>query len=226
MSLERKDRGEPAGLRELWEITKPEDPQHSRLYLELLKETVRIPKQYRFRQSFQRPKKSGGARTITPAAEPLRTTHVYLSHWIRNNLPQGQDYCYTGRRVEEALGVHRASNYALVCDLKDAFDQVTEVKIKNWFSLYDSRLRGEPLNLMVDLLTYRGRAPQGCRPTAFTYNTVVAEMDRHLELIAPKSGAEKMTRYSDNICFSSKEKINFHQLEDQEKESQKVLVFN
>lgn len=172
MSLERKDRGEPAGLRELWEITKPDDPQYADRYLELLQRTIAIPKQQRFESPFQRPKKSGGARTIVPAAEPLRSTQYFLANWIRDNLPQGQDYCYTGRKVNAALDVHRESTYALVCDLKNAFDQVSEVKIKNWFSFYDSRLRGEPLNLMADLLTYRGRAPQGCRSTAFTYNVL------------------------------------------------------
>lgn len=211
-----RDRAEPSGVREFWEMTRPNNPQRAALYLDLLHATLAIPKEQRFEKSFQRPKKSGrGARTITPAAEPLRSTQYFLANWIRDNLPQGQDYCYTGRQVNMALGVHSKNSYALVCDLKDAFDQVTEEKISNWFRFYNPRLSGEPLEHMVDLLTYKGRAPQGCRSTAFAYNVVVAEMDRHLELIAPNLGVENWTRYSDNICFSAKNGFDNKALEAQ-----------
>ena len=215
MLQERKDRKESSGIKQLWEITKPNNPQNAAFYLELLLETLVIPKQQRYETPFLRPKKSGGVRLIVPAKEPLRTTQYFLSNWMRENLPQGDDYCYTGRKVNAALAVHCESSHALVCDLKDAFDQVTAEKIRHWFSFHNQDLRGKPLEILVDLLTYQDRAPQGCRSTAFAYNVVVSEMDSHLELIAKSLGLKKWTRYSDNICFSAKHEFDHQTLEAQ-----------
>lgn len=227
MSPERKRGSESSAARQLWEITKPQDARDAAHYYEVLNATIAVQKPLRFETSFERPKKSGrGTRKITPAAEPLRTTQYYLANWIRDNLPQGQDYCYTGRRVNAALDVHRDSNYALVVDLKDAFDQVTDKKIKNWFSYYDERLRGEPVELITDLLTFQGKAPQGCRSTAFAYNVTVAEMDHHLDVVAGALGVDNWTRYSDNICFSSKEEFDTQALEEQTRRITKGFGFD
>lgn len=217
MVQERKELTQSSAVRQLWELTRPNNPQQAANYLELLYETVAIPKQERFEQSFLRPKKSGGSRKIVPAAEPLRAVQYFMSRWICDNLPQGEDYCYTGLGVKRALQAHQENSYALVCDLKDAFDQVTTKKIKNWFGFYRPYLRGETLDLMVDLLTFEGRAPQGCVSTAYAYNVVVAAMDRHLDIASGQIGVGNWTRYSDNICFSAKNKFDFGKLEDQVK---------
>ncbi|MEK9146921.1 MAG: reverse transcriptase domain-containing protein, partial [Patescibacteria group bacterium] len=217
MAPERQDLAEPSTTIQLWELTKPMDPRYAAIYLELLQKTVAIPKIERFENPFLRPKKSGGARTIVPAAEPLRTIQYSLSRWIRNNLPQGKDYCYTGLGVKAALEAHRQNSYALVCDLKNAFDQVTAEKINHWFGFYKPELKGEPLSLMVDLLTFEDRAPQGCVSSAYAYNVVVSEMDHHLGIIAPQLGIDNWTRYSDNLCFSAKGEFDTKGLEAQVK---------
>lgn len=217
MAQERKEIIEPSAVNQLWEFTKPTDSQYAAHYLESLQKTVEISKNERFENQFLRPKKSGGSRKIIPAAEPLRTVQYFLSRWIQKNLPQGEDYCYTGLGVKRALQAHQKNSYALVCDLKDAFDQVTTEKIKNWFGFYRPQLKGEALDLIVDLLTFEGRAPQGCVSTAYAYNVVVAQMDHHLGIVAGQIGVENWTRYSDNICFSAKNKYDFRELEDQVK---------
>jgi len=225
MAPERKDITEPSAAMQLWELTQPNDPRYAALYLELLQKTVEIPKYKRFENPFLRPKKSGGSRKIVPAAEPLRTVQYFLSGWIRNNLPQGKDYCYTGHGVKAALEAHRQNSYALVCDLKDAFDQITAEKINNWFGFYKPQLKGEPMNLMVDLLTFEGRAPQGCVSTAYAYNVVVSEMDHHLGIMAPQLGVDNWTRYSDNLCFSAKGEFDIEVLEAQVKRVVKGFGF-
>ena len=225
MTQERKELAESSAVRQLWEVTQPNNPHHAALYLEFLQETVEIPKHERFEEPFLRPKKSGESRKIVPAQEPLRTVQYVMSRWICDNLPQGADYCYTGRGVKNALLVHKESSYALVCDLKDAFDQVTEERIINWFGFYKPELKGKPLKLLADLLTFEGRAPQGCVSTAYAYNVVVAAMDRHLDIVSGQIGVENWTRYSDNICFSAKNKFDFIELEDQVKRIVKGFGF-
>lgn len=225
MNPERKDIAEPSTAMRLWELTKPNDPRDAALYLALLQKTVKISKYERFENPFLRPKKSGGSRKIIPAAKPLRTVQYFLSGWIRNNLPQGQDYCYRGLGVKAALLAHRQNSYALVCDLKDAFDQVTAEKINHWFGLYKPQLKGKPLSLMVDLLTFEGRAPQGCVSTAYAYNVVVSEMDHHLGITACQLGVDNWTRYSDNLCFSAKGKFDIAALEAQVKRVTKGFGF-
>lgn len=217
MVPERRDIAEPSAVMQLWELTRPNDSRYAAFYLALLQKTVEIPKIERFENPFTRPKKSGGSRKIVPAKEPLRTVQYFLSHWIRNNLPQGQDYCYTGLGVKAALEAHRQNSHALVCDLKDAFDQITKEKINNWFGFYKPQLKGEPLSLMINLLTFEDHAPQGCVSTAPAYNVVVAEMDRHLGIVAFQLGVDNWTRYSDNLCFSAKGKFDIAALEAQVK---------
>lgn len=225
MAQERKELTQSPAVQQLWEATRPSSPHHAALYLDLLQKTIAIPKHERFEAPFLRPKKSGGSRKIVPAAESLRTVQYLMSGWIQNNLPQGKDYCYTGLGVKRALQAHQENSYALVCDLKDAFDQVTAEKIKNWFGFYKPQLKGETLDLMVDLLTFEGRAPQGCVSTAYAYNVVVAAMDRHLDIVSQQTGVGSWTRYSDNICFSAKNKFDFRQLEDQVKRIVKGFGF-
>lgn len=205
---------EPTAREQLWSITKPSDPVQALEYQSALYKTLSTPTSRWYKDSFEVPKPTGGARTITPAAEPLRTTQFYLARWIQENLPQGKDYCYTGRQVNAALAVHRNSSYALVCDLKSAFDQVTEEDIKKWFNTYDSRLSGRHLNILAKLMTRNGRTPQGCSTTPFAYNVVVNQLDERLEEISQTLGAEKYTRYSDNMCFSSSSKFNQEELKE------------
>ena len=226
MKQERKELVESTAVEQLWEFTRPNNPHQATLYRELLHETVKIPKIDRFESPFLRPKKSTGSRKIVPAADPLRTVQYLMSRWIQNNLPQGEDYCYSGLGVKRALEAHEKNSYALVCDLKDAFDQVTEEKITNWFGFYKPELKGKPLDLMVDLLTFEGKAPQGCVSSAYAYNVVVAEMDRHLGIIAPQLGVTNWTRYSDNLCFSAKNKFDFEALEAQVKRVATGFGFN
>lgn len=225
MVQERKELTESSAVRQLWELTQPNNPQQAADYLELLYKTVAIPKHQRFEEPFLKPKKNEGARKIVPAQEPLRTVQYLLSRWICANLPQGEDYCYTGRGVKRALQAHQENSYALVCDLRDAFDQVTTEKIKNWFGFYKPQLKGKTLDLIVDLLTFEGRAPQGCVSSAYAYNVVASEMDHHLGVVAPQFGVDNWTRYSDNICFSAKEKFDQKALETRVKRVAKGFGF-
>lgn len=144
MAQERQELTQSSAVRQLWEVTRPNNPNHAALYLELLQKTVEIPKHERFEEPFLRPKKSGGSRKIVPAQEPLRTVQYLMSRWICDNLPQGGDYCYTGLGVKRALQAHQENSYALVCDL--------------------------------------------CVSTAYAYNVVVAEMDRHLDKVLRQIG--------------------------------------
>ncbi|GEM_PF-6664154 len=216
MLKERRELPQPSAVQKLWEITKPEDDQEADVYFDHLETLIPIRQDLWFWVPFDRQKKSGGKRQIVPAAAPLGYIQHQLANWIFHNLSQGEDYCYTGRNVKSAVEPHIDKPYALVCDLQNAFDHATRAKIAHWLPLYDKRFRDEKvLNLMLDLLTFEGRAPQGCATTPYVFNMIVAQMDRHMDLVARPLGIESITRYSDNICFSAKSEFDAKELEAQ-----------
>lgn len=118
-------KGVGTALESLFALTKPRGARLAYVYKEALTTVLELPVDQGQLRSFKRQKKSGGERTITPAARELRIVQYVLSMWLKDNFPKSADYCYTGKGVLSAVIIHRESRYAIVCDLKDAFDHVT-----------------------------------------------------------------------------------------------------
>ena len=203
-------------IKAVWELTKPVEYFLASRYRRALVYVFSVPKVVRFAQPFYVPKSGGRKRLIIPAEEDLRLVQGVLANWIVKTFPLGDDYCYLGRRgVLAAVRRHRRSGYALVVDLKDAFDSVTAEKIHHWLNFYLPKVGSEVIKCIVDFLTYQGRAPQGCVSTPYVYNLVTRPLDKGLELLLQQFGLSALTRYSDNICLSSEQPIDLNGLEDQ-----------
>jgi len=199
----------------VWELTRPRDDFWAGEYRAALDRVVLLPKPKRFRRSFYVDKASGGQRLIVPAGEDLRLVQGVLANWIIKEFPPSSDYCYTGLGVLAAVKRHQRSKFAVVFDLKDAFDQVTAARITHWLQFYRPGVAEAVVTLIVDLLTINGRAPQGCVSTPYVFNLVARPLDQGLEIVREEFGLNGVTRYSDNVCLSSSRPFDFEALEGQ-----------
>lgn len=202
-------------VRAAWELTRPNSRPLASRYWEALNYVISVPKPVRYRPPFYVAKKSGRRRLIVPAEEELLFIQGILAGWIVQEFPSSDDYCYSGQGVLGAVKKHQGSRFAIVFDLKDAFDHITSKKITHWLRFYKHEVDKVVIGFIVDLLTFRGRAPQGCVSTPYVYNLVVRPLDQLLKLACDQFGLSAITRYSDNICFSSSSVFDFDSLEAQ-----------
>ena len=204
-------------LQEVWETTKPRRRSFAQEYLNKLRIVFDTPKALRFWVPFDRVKKSGGTRRIVPAGEDLAFVHYVLSEWLARISPPSKDYCYTGRGVLGCVSEHIGSKCALVVDLKSAFDRVTYDRLKFALKTRQSNMSDAALDVICDLMTYpvyNGKltTPQGCVSTPYAYNLLMLQIDKTLEVVASSFPDLKVTRYSDNICFSSPKPVDLDKL--------------
>lgn len=204
-------------VEQVWKLTRPADDFWAGEYWVALKKVVPLPPRKRYRKAFPRRKPRGGHRLIRPARKQLGRVQYFLAKWLKENFPRSSDFCYNGLRVKPAAEVHLTSKHALVVDLFEAFNFVTAKKLKCWLKfwlkVHSQDVPEEVLDLIIDLLTFEGRAPQGCVSTPYCFNLVMEPLDHQLLLVAKKRGL-KFTRYSDNLCFSAARWFDFDELKE------------
>ncbi len=201
-------------IQKVWLLTKGDSSKKANLYLEDLNYVLALSKKDRFRRSFTVKKSNGTARVIVPAIDALMRVQQCLTQWLLNEFPPSIDYCYTGKSVMSAVKVHKLSKYAVVLDIKGAFDRITKSKLL--FTL-QRRMPAQPvnvLNVICDLLTYpvffsepnrpnQETTPQGCVSTPYVFNIVFGYTDTKLQMALKPYPNLHYTRYADNLCISS-----------------------
>jgi len=204
-------------LKIVWELTRPSNLILAQRYLKALDIVVSTPKRQLY-NCFPAPKKNGGNRIIYAAGKDLRIIQSILAYWVVGHFPLGDDYCYhRGRGVFASVKKHQQSKFALVFDLKNAFESITasmiEKRLKACFLEAGIQVEEEAIAFIIDLLTVNGRTRQGCVSSPIIYNFVIKPLDEELGSLKNRLGSLVLTRYSDNICFSSAERIDFVRLE-------------
>jgi Reverse transcriptase (RNA-dependent DNA polymerase). len=93
---------------------------------------------------------------------------------------------------------HRYNKYFYLCDLRDAFGQVTEDRLRVIFS--ELPFAPSVIEVLVKLVSYRGAIPQGALTSPVLFNLACREMDVRLKRELGPSIV--VTRYVDDICVS------------------------
>ncbi len=93
---------------------------------------------------------------------------------------------------------HRNGRYFYFCDLRDAFGQVTERRLRKIFS--EMNFAPSVIKILVKLVSYRGAIPQGALTSPVLFNLACREMDVRLK--RELSSGIRFTRYVDDLCFS------------------------
>ena len=169
---------------------------------DMLKEVLETPQTQRYHKPFYVHKETKGRRRIVPAKTDLVLIQALIARWILRVFPQSGDYCYSGKGVLPAVKAHQGAVAAIVMDLKDAYDQITEARIRRVFRPHLLHEFPYITDAIIDLLTYKGTTPQGCVSTPHVFNAVVMEMDEEMVRLRHPYPVQAYTRYVDNICVS------------------------
>ncbi len=104
---------------------------------------------------------------------------------------------------------HVGSDLLITIDIKNFFNSITEKQVYSTFEyLFDRRLpydkaTSSDISIIVKLLTYRGRVPQGAITSPAVSNLFMLPYDKKLKKLQSKHKV-KITRYCDDIAISTK----------------------
>ena len=160
-------------------------------------------------------KKSGGARTISSPAEPLKEIQRYISVILA--AVYEPDECVTGftaqRSIVNNATAHVGKQFVFNIDLKDFFPSIELHRVKAVLKLAPFNLANERESLaflIARLSTVsvegKGVLPQGAPTSPVLSNIICQKLDHRLSGLAKRFGAA-YTRYADDITFSAETNI-------------------
>jgi RNA-directed DNA polymerase len=173
--------------------------------VEVIRQAILAIDQY---ETYSLPKRIGGFRTITVVPESLLQLQRYLNRGLQpiyeelladNQLTDTVHGFVAGRSAYTNAFRHRDGRTFIICDLKGAFDQITEARLLTLF--YSIEFDPGIAELTVRLVTHKGVIPQGAPTSPVLLNLCLLEFDQLMMAVAFKHGYT-YTRYADDLCFS------------------------
>jgi hypothetical protein len=179
-------------------------------------------------------KRDGGIRKICIPEESLKKIQKQINKHILTDFPPAKNiFGFSGGNIKEAIMPHLEAKSILCADIKNAFPSVKIDRIINLLTegrevIYGSIfypvteqtwkdethpvvIRFKPGYLswyaaraIAQLVTFKGRLPQGAPTSPRIFDMTCKSMDRSLSSFAMKVGAT-YTRYADNLFFSLKQ---------------------
>ena len=158
------------------------------------------------------PKPKGGERLIEDPHTNLKKVQRVLNEHlqaayclIRPRCVYGFTQTYGKEEERTILGnarQHLGCSYLLNIDLKDFFHQVDTDWLVRILKYHFDSLNAETIDLLVRLLSFKGRLPMGAPTSPVLSNYASIEMDEGLLMYCEGSGLN-YTRYADDLSFSS-----------------------
>ena len=152
--------------------------------------------------SFEIPKRTSGKRTIDAPKKDLKAVQAWV---LRNILEKVVVSKYAtafirNKGLLDNVKVHEGNRYFLKIDLVNFFNSI---KRNNIESIFDTIGYGSvPAKILTDLVTYKGRLPQGGVTSPALSNIVTTKLDRRIAGYCAKRNIS-FTRYADDITFSA-----------------------
>ena len=168
------------------------------------------------------PKKSGGFRTINAPNEELKALQKRIVQTLQdlNVLEHDSAFAYVkGRSIYNAIERHQQNNskWFYKIDLKDFFGSCnSEFIYKQLKQIYPfALLTSDPeydmiIKNIIKVACLHGKLPQGNPISPYLTNLIMIPIDYKLNMLAPV-----YTRYSDDMLFSARHKINTTKLNKQ-----------
>ena len=161
------------------------------------------------------PKKNGGFRTINAPNEYLKTIQRRIVQTLQdlNALEHDSAFAYVkGRSIYNAIERHQQNNskWFYKIDLKDFFGSCNaEFIYRQLKQIYPfTLLTSDPecdmiIKNIIKVACLQGKLPQGNPISPYLTNLIMVPIDYKLNVLAPV-----YTRYSDDMLFSARHKIN------------------
>lgn len=136
-----------------------------------------------------------------PDTELKAAQRWLLDHWLYRMPPTGLAHGFVpGRSILSNAACHVGREWVVTADLRDFFPSITSTRVAE--CLAPLELDDETRQAVVQLVTRRGRLPQGAPTSPHLANLVARPLDRRLAGLAREHGWT-YTRYADDLAFSS-----------------------
>jgi retron-type reverse transcriptase len=175
-----------------------------------------IKNKHRYYLSYGIKKRRGRSRRIDAPQQQLADVQNKILYKILYKYkPHPIAYGFVkDRGPKENAEKHVGAEILITIDIKNFFNSITEKEV--WSTLeflfnkklpYDTATTDD-IGVIVQLLTYRGRVPQGAASSPAISNLFMLPFDKQLKKLQSKYEVI-ITRYADDIAISSKKKPTF-----------------
>ena len=150
---------------------------------------------------FQIAKRTGGTRTITAPAEPLKKIQRTILRRLLGKLkahPAATGF-ETGYSIVSNAIPHVGQDVVIKLDIKDFFGTTTAARVDAYFRRIG--WNADAAALLTSLCTHEGALPQGAPTSPRLSNLLNYKLDARLAAIAQKRGLA-YSRYADDMTFS------------------------
>lgn len=176
------------------------------------KHLLKIVEEKGYNEFFIR-KPRGGKRLIEDPTDSLQLVQEDLNEYLQCLYFQQRSRSAYGfqlavgnetkaRNIKTNAMVHLGKLYLLNADFKDFFHQVSIENVKEIFSAKPFSFSPEVVELVAELVTYKGRLPMGAPTSPVLSNFATLKLDNDLEDFADYH-ALAYTRFADDLTFSS-----------------------
>ena len=136
-----------------------------------------------------------------PDSELKATQRWLLDNWLYQLAPTGFAHGFVpGRSILTNAAEHVGRRWVVTADIRDFFPSITAPRIDR--CLAELELDDEDRCAVVQLVTRRGRLPQGAPTSPPLANLVAGSLDLRLAGLAESRGWT-YTRYADDMTFSA-----------------------
>jgi len=159
--------------------------------------------------SFKIKKRNGGFRTIDrPCHFLLKIQSVLAKEFSRTYEPTSVAHGYIRRRgILSNATPHVEKPFILNLDIRDFFGSIDDRMVERALNNLPADITGECISIIVDLVTYKNRLPQGSPTSPILSNLVCRDLDKDLARYGSDNLFE-ITRYGDDITISPKLRSN------------------
>ena len=169
-------------------------------------------------------KKLGGERTIENPGYSLKKVQERLNGYLQatyyfEKTPLAYGFVTNTRNDKDRRDIlsnaqkHLNQPFMLNIDLKDFFHSIEVPQVWKVFGNAPFKFQREAVEALTRLTTYRGRLPMGTPTSPSLSNFAARKLDKALAIYA-EANSLAVTRYVDDITFSSESEITTNMLED------------
>jgi RNA-directed DNA polymerase len=171
----------------------------------LLSYLLRKPPPERY-SSFRIPKRRSGYRVIQAPNPRLKEVQRRLAS-VFEDLRQPGDVAFgfaRGRSIFDHAWRHHSKRWILTVDIKDFFGSIEPARVSKRLMLPPIGLNEDLAQIVADLCGDGIGLPQGAPTSPVLSNYVCESMDLELLALSEQAGC-RVSRYADDICFSTDE---------------------
>mgnify|MGYP001796482989 FL=1 len=169
-------------------------------------------------------KKSGGERTIETPTYTLKKVQERLNGYLQatyyfEKTPLAYGFVTNTRNDKDRRDIlsnaqkHLNQPFMLNIDLKDFFHSIEVPQVWKVFGNAPFKFQREAVEALTRLTTYRGRLPMGTPTSPSLSNFAARKLDEAFQVFA-EANSLLVTRYVDDVTFSSDNEITTKMLED------------